>query len=111
VGAFATQTLSELGYSTVLVSNAVAALSELARDAQRFDVVFTDVVMPGMNGIDLAKEIRRQHGDLPVVLTSGYSQVLAQEGTGGFELLHKPYSIEQLSRILRKAASRRDGVP
>ncbi|HEX8416557.1 MAG TPA: GAF domain-containing protein, partial [Methylobacterium sp.] len=56
VGAFATQTLSELGYGTVLVGNAVAALSELARNAQRFDVVFTDVVMPGMNGIDLAKE-------------------------------------------------------
>jgi hypothetical protein len=41
---------------------------------------------------------------LPVVLTSGYGHVLAQNGTYGFELLHKPYSVEQLSRVLRKAA-------
>ena len=40
-----------------------------------------------------------------MVLTSGYSHVLAQNGTYGFELLHKPYSIEQLSRVLRKAAT------
>jgi hypothetical protein len=38
-----------------------------------------------------------------VLLTSGYSHVLAQNGKHGFQLLHKPYSVEQLSRILRKA--------
>ena len=40
---------------------------------------------------------------MPVILTSGYSHVLAQNGRHGFELLHKPYSLEQLSRVLRKA--------
>src|SRR5260370_25183822 len=58
--------------------------------------------MPGMTGIDLAKEIRRRHFDLPVVLTSGYSQMLSQNGSYGFELLQKPYSIEQLARALHK---------
>jgi CheY-like chemotaxis protein len=105
VGTFATQTLAELGYVTVWASDAEEALAELDKDAVRFDVVFTDVMMPGMNGIDLAHEIRRRHHDLPVVLTSGYSHVLAQNGTYGFELLHKPYSVEQLSRTLRKVAS------
>jgi hypothetical protein len=38
-----------------------------------------------------------------VVLTSGYSHVLAQDGRHGFELLHKPYSVESLTRILRDA--------
>ncbi|WP_375455926.1 PAS domain-containing protein [uncultured Methylobacterium sp.] len=107
VGAFATQTLAELGYATVWAANAEGALSELARDAGRFDVVFSDVVMPGMNGVALAQEIRRRHPGLAVVLTSGYSHVLAESGSAGFELLHKPYSVEQLSRILRKAARRR----
>ena len=105
VGNFAVQTLTDLGYRTVLATNAQEALMELARDADRFDVVFSDVVMPGMNGIDLAHEIRRLHHDLPVLLASGYSHVLAQNGTCGFELLHKPYSVEQLSRLLRKVAA------
>ena len=106
VGTFATQTLAELGYDTVWAANAEEALAELARDATRFDVVFSDVVMPGMNGIDLGHEIRRLYHEIPVVLASGYSHVLARNGTFGFELLQKPYSIEQLSRILRKAASK-----
>jgi two-component system, NtrC family, sensor kinase len=102
VGTFATDALTELGYATTLVGNAMDALAELNRNAGGFDVVFTDVVMPGMTGIDLAKEIRRRYLDLPVVLTSGYSQMLSQNGSYGFELLQKPYSIEQLSRVLHK---------
>ena len=102
VGQFATDALGELGYATVLKCNAADALDELARNAARYDVVFSDVVMPGMTGIEMAQEIRRRYADLPVVLTSGYSHVLAQNGTFGFELLQKPYSIEQLSRVLNK---------
>jgi len=41
-----------------------------------------------------------------VLLASGYSHVLARNGTYGFELLHKPYSVEQLSRLLRKVSTR-----
>ncbi|ACK84175.1 ATP-binding protein [Methylorubrum extorquens] len=105
VGTFAVQTLTDLGYVPVLANNAEEALAELARDADRFDVVFSDVVMPGMNGLDLARRIREEHHDLPVLLASGYSHVMAQNGTYGFELLHKPYSVEQLSRLLRKVAT------
>lgn len=105
VGAFAVQSLSDLGYTTTLAADGFAALAELARGAIRFDVVFSDVMMPGMTGIELGQEIRRLYHDLPVVLTSGYSHVLAQNGTYGFELMHKPYSVEQLSRMLVKAAT------
>jgi DNA-binding NtrC family response regulator len=54
--------------------------------------------------LELGAEIRRRYPHVPVILTSGYSHVLAENGHHGFELLHKPYSIEQLSRVLRKAA-------
>jgi signal transduction histidine kinase len=104
VGTFTTQSLAELGYLTVWAADAQEALAELDRDVSRFDIVFSDVVMPGMNGIELAEAIRTRYPGLPVVLTSGYSNVLAQNGTHGFDLLHKPYSVEQLSRVLRKAA-------
>ena len=78
-----------------------------AQSPDRYDVAFSDVVMPGMNGVELGREIRRLHPGLPVVLTGGYSHVLAKESDHGFELLQKPYLVEALSRVLRKAASRR----
>ncbi|KQT61542.1 histidine kinase [Methylobacterium sp. Leaf456] len=107
VGAFATQALAELGYGTVWAMDADQALAELERTPERFDVVFTDVVMPGMNGVDLARAIQARRPDMPVVLSSGYSHVLAEDGHHGFPLLHKPYSVEDLSRILRRAARRK----
>jgi DNA-binding NtrC family response regulator len=69
------------------------------RDA--FGLVFSDVVMPCMNGIDLAREVRRRWPDLPVVLTSGYSHVLAEEGTHGFDLLQKLYTVDGLLGVIR----------
>lgn len=105
VGTFATQALSELGYKTVLAVDAASALAVLAKGCDGFDVVFSDVVMPGMSGIELGQEIRRLYPRLPVILTSGYSTVLAQNGTHGFELLHKPYSVDELARTLRKVSN------
>jgi PAS domain S-box-containing protein len=103
VGRFSTEMLHDLGYATTWVADAEEALARIEQDELGFDIVFSDVIMPGMNGVDLARTIRERHPGLPVVLTSGYSDVLAQEGSHGFELLQKPYSVEALSRILRKA--------
>lgn len=101
---FAADGLTELGYSITLVDNAADALAELVLDVDRFDVVFTDVVMPGMTWLELARAIRDRGIDVPVVLTTGYSQALSQEGAGGFDLVQKPYSIEELSRVLHRTA-------
>jgi CheY-like chemotaxis protein len=111
VGRFATQILEDLGYAPEWAANAEAALERLGSDGDGFDVVFSDVVMPGMGGLALADELRRRLPDLPVVLTSGYSHVLAQEGSHGFELLHKPYAADELSRVLRQVIGHRGRVP
>ena len=108
VGEFATSALAALGFETALASNAAAALTELAGREGFFDAVFTDVVMPGMSGIEMGKQIKRIYPSLPVILTSGFSDVLAQSSAHGFELLRKPYSIEELSRVLSKVAGRRE---
>jgi DNA-binding NtrC family response regulator len=87
--------------------SASAALAALGHDEFAFDLVFSDVIMPGMNGVELATVIRDRYPGLPVVLTSGYSHVLAENAHAGFELIQKPYSVELLSRTLRKAISDR----
>ena len=107
VGRFATQILQDLGYKTEWTTNAEDALQKLLYGDDAFDVVFSDVVMPGMGGLALAETLRSRLPDLPVLLTSGYSHVLAQEGTHGFELLHKPYSADQLSRSLQRVMGRK----
>jgi signal transduction histidine kinase len=105
VGQFSTELLEDLGYMVRRADNANTALAILAEDEFAADLVFSDVIMPGMNGVELAGLIRERYPGLPVVLTSGYSNVLAENAHRGFELIQKPYSVESLSRILRKAIS------
>jgi PAS domain S-box-containing protein len=107
VGQFSTELLKDLGYAVKWAVNAREALAVLAEDELAFDLVFSDVIMPGMNGVELATVIRERYPGLPVVLTSGYSSVLAENAHHGFELIQKPYSVEALSRTLRKAISER----
>jgi PAS domain S-box-containing protein len=107
VGQFSTELLRDLGYGIKWAANAREALAALAEDELAFDLVFSDVIMPGMNGVELAVVIRERYPGLPVVLTSGYSSVLADHAHRGFELIQKPYSVEALSRTLRKAISER----
>ncbi|MCA3567394.1 response regulator, partial [Bradyrhizobium sp.] len=91
-------------------ANANTALSILSENEFAADLVFSDVIMPGMNGVELAGIIRDRFPGLPVVLTSGYSNVLAENAHSGFELIQKPYSVEALSRTLRKAIAEQRAI-
>ncbi|RXH42576.1 PAS domain-containing hybrid sensor histidine kinase/response regulator [Bradyrhizobium zhanjiangense] len=110
VGRFSTELLEDLGYVVRRVASADVALTILGENEFAVDLVFSDVIMPGMNGVELASIIRERYPGLPVVLTSGYSNVLAENAHRGFELIQKPYSVESLSRILRKAITEKLSV-
>jgi PAS domain S-box-containing protein len=105
VGEFASQLLKDLGYGTTRAGNVREAMSLLESGCDKIDIVFSDVVMPGESGIDLARHIRSRWPNLAVVLTSGYSHVLAEDRRHGFFILHKPYSVEELSSALRRACA------
>jgi PAS domain S-box-containing protein len=102
VGAFAEQALADLGFETRRASTAAEALAMLEEGGE-FDVVFSDIVMPGQSGIDLARVVRQRWPDLPVVLTTGYSDALAMQHEDSFPVLHKPYSLDALSAALGTA--------
>ena len=106
VGRFCTQILEDLGHTTIWAHTAEAALAEMERAPDRFDAVFSDVVMPGIGGVALARRLRADHPALPVILTTGYSDVLARDDAHGFELVRKPYSAEQVARALRAVPAR-----
>jgi PAS domain S-box-containing protein len=104
VAALTMDMLQQLGYETVRVASAEAALGALA-NGRAIDLVFTDVMMPGaMNGIGLARELRRRRPELPVLLTSGYSDSGWREaGVSNAEMLAKPYRLEELALALTAA--------
>jgi PAS domain S-box-containing protein len=103
IGQISSELLSEIGYRVTLVTTANEAMILLTDEPDGFDAVLSDVVMPGMSGIDLAKSLKGSHPNLPVVLASGYSHVLAENADHSFSLLQKPYAASSLSTALRKA--------
>ncbi|MDY0957359.1 ATP-binding protein [Sphingomonas sp. CFBP8993] len=102
VGQFAVEALRTLGCRTVIATNAAAALEELKAGAERFDLVFSDVMMPGQSGIEFAHDITALYPELRILLTSGYSQVIADEGSHGFALLRKPYTLAELAQQMNR---------
>jgi signal transduction histidine kinase len=98
VGAFAETLLVELGHSVTRARTGSEAL-ELAQ-AGGFDAVFTDVVMPGMSGLELAEALGPVLPGVPVVLTTGYSDELSRAGAVGRPVVFKPYRLETLSGVL-----------
>ncbi|MGH6985996.1 MAG: response regulator [Caulobacteraceae bacterium] len=108
VAALVSEMLGQLGYKVTWASGPAAALSALA-NRRSIDVVFSDIMMPGsMNGIELAREIRRKRAGLPVVLTSGFAEASAQDATSeGICVLPKPFGLEELSAALDAATSER----
>lgn len=103
LGEFGLDLLAEMGHSATRAVNASEALRILQERHAEFDLVFSDVVMPGTDGVELAKEIRLKWPDLPVVLTSGYSHVLADDRSREFKLVHKPYSLRELQALFERA--------
>ena len=101
VAALTSEMLGNLGYEVTRASTAAAALGALANGRQ-VDIVFSDIMMPGgMNGIELAREIRRRRAELPILLASGYTEAAAREANAeGIRILAKPYRIDELSAAL-----------
>ncbi|MVT52401.1 response regulator [Bradyrhizobium yuanmingense] len=106
VAALVSEMLGQLGYNVTRAASAAAALGALA-DGRSVDVVFSDIMMPGgMNGVELAREIRNRRSDIPVLLTSGYSEASAHEAdAAGIQILAKPYHIDELAAALSAARS------
>lgn len=106
VAALVNEMLGQLGYEVTRAASGAAALGALA-DGRAVDLIFSDIMMPGgMNGIELAREIKRRRSDLPVLLTSGYSEAAVHEAElAGIRILPKPYHIDELAAALSTAKS------
>jgi CheY-like chemotaxis protein len=108
--ASATATLVEqLGYAANVAENASVGLARLARGG--ISIVITDIVMAGeMDGIALARHIRKTNPRIPIVLVTGYAEQLSA-AENDFTVLRKPYRLTELNRAISKATAEAEGAP
>jgi len=97
--------LQSQGYKVYTFSNGIDALKKFKAGSTKFDLVLTDLAMPGLSGDKLAIEILKIHPEMPIILCTGYSEVMTE--TKAMELgikkyVQKPMSNRDLSVLIRK---------
>ena len=101
--------LTRLGYAVREADDALTAL-QIIESTARIDLLFSDVIMPNMNGKELAIQARLRRPDLPILFASGFPGT-AQDGSIAFDaddvLLRKPYRKQELARAVRKMLAAR----
>jgi CheY-like chemotaxis protein len=99
--------LRELGHEAVAVTDAEEAVARL--EGTRFDAVMTDIRLPGMSGIELARTLVKRYPALPIVIASGYAaagvEFVMGERTPTVLMLPKPYDLPALEQTLSEAAA------
>jgi CheY-like chemotaxis protein len=102
--------LRSLGYRVIAAGNGKLALERLAQQDLRIDLMLTDVVMPGMNGRELAKSADVLRPQLKVIYMTGYSQnAVSHHGRldPGLEILQKPITQSDLATRIRDVLDKR----
>jgi signal transduction histidine kinase/ActR/RegA family two-component response regulator len=107
---FAVAALRQLGHRPEGVIGAENALAKFRRSPISFDMIVTDLTMPGMDGKAFAQAAKASRLDIPIILATGYGQGMdetAAEKSGFEALMPKPYNIETLAAVIRRVRARR----
>ncbi len=100
-----TAILELLGYDVTPETDSLRALEIFRSRPEEFDLVVTDYTMPKLTGTDLSSAIRQIRADIPIILCTGFSEKVTEEGAMdlGMELVMKPFSMKQIAESVRKA--------
>jgi CheY-like chemotaxis protein len=99
--------LNKFGHIVIPKSNAESALF-LIQEGLNVDLVITDYRMPGMNGVEFIRVLRRILPSVPVLMLTGDITVEIEPSLGVFERINKPVAGKELDRIVRAALDRAD---
>ena len=104
--------LEYLGYTVYPATGGDQALALLGRESFAVDLVITDYSMPGISGVQLAREVFRLRPSLPVMLCSGFSESVVEEGARKFigRFMSKPLDMKKLAMAIREILAARAGV-
>ncbi|MCI5122762.1 MAG: sigma-54-dependent Fis family transcriptional regulator, partial [Candidatus Electrothrix sp. AUS4] len=96
------------GYEVTVAVDAASALDFVDKDP--FDIVITDIRMPGMSGLDLLAELKQRFPDLPVVMITAYASpddAVQAMRKGAFDYITKPFHVDELKSVVRTAVQRK----
>lgn len=105
------QMLERLGYRVVALTSSLEALDTFRARAEEFDLVITDQTMPHLTGADLAREMLKLRPDLPIILCTGYSDLVSSEKAkdlGIREFIIKPIATRVMAETIRRALTAKD---
>jgi len=105
-----TELLTSLGYDVTGRTSSLEALELFRVKPDRFDLVITDMTMPNMTGLDLASEMMSIRPDLPIILCTGFSEMISKEkatSIGIRQFIMKPVAIRSLAKTIRKVVDGR----
>lgn len=106
-----TKLLQKDGYSVTTQADALGAVRCLARSEEPFDLVITDVVMPGLSGMELLRLLKAESSDQPVIIITAFGDgfdYTKARSKGAFEYLCKPLENDVLLSVVRRALKRRN---
>jgi PAS domain S-box-containing protein len=103
VRAMTVRTLQKQGYTVIEARDGLEALALAHGRERRIDLLLTDVMMPRMDGRELAERLRAQAPDLKVILVSGYADALDGAGERDYEVVRKPFTPTLISERVRQA--------
>ena len=95
------------GYRVSTAENGNQALSLLS--SQPFDLVISDIRMPGMGGLELLESIREDHGDLPVIMITAFASpndAVQAMKNGAFDYISKPFNVDEIKSVILSATSK-----
>jgi CheY-like chemotaxis protein len=98
--------LNNLGYKVVAKTNSIEALKLFQEAPDEFDLVITDITMPGLTGDRLAQKILELRSNIPIILCTGYNESVTEEKAkdiGVRDYILKPFRMSLLAETIRKA--------
>ena len=103
-------TLERLGYHVIAVTDSKEALNIFSSNPSQFDLVITDHTMPGITGVQMARELLKLRPDTPVILCTGHSETVSPEiakEAGIREYLMKPLAKQELAQAVRRVLDKK----
>ena len=103
--------LTLLGYSVTTLTDSIDAIENVKSNPTHYDLVFTDMTMPNLDGFELAKQIKAVNPDVPIVLATGFSHGVTKEkcrAAGISDMVMKPMTASELSLTIEKAMTKKE---